>query len=29
MHLKNLFDLLKIGGGIVGAKKPPQSGNKN
>lgn len=26
---KILFDLLKIGGGIVGAKKPPQSGNKN
>lgn len=26
---KILFDLLKIGGGIVGAKKQPQSGNKN
>jgi len=26
---KILFDLLKIGGGIVGVKKPPQTGNKN
>ncbi|MCC6152579.1 MAG: hypothetical protein IT367_02415 [Candidatus Hydrogenedentes bacterium] len=26
---KILFDLLKIGGGIVGAKKQPQNGNKN
>jgi len=26
---KILFDLLKIGGGIVGAKKPPQTGNQN